>query len=76
MFSLEFGAAGFGVRLQNELSALDRGAHEIEVVQDSQRRHAAWIGGSMFGSLPTFQALKVTRQEYEESPQSVHKKYF
>ncbi len=68
--------AGFAERLQNEIQQLDRGAHAICVVQDSQRRHAAWIGGSMLASLPTFGPLKVTRAEYEESPDTVHKKYF
>jgi actin-related protein len=62
--------------LHNELSTLDRGSHEIEVIQDSQRRNAAWIGGSMFASLPTFAMMKVTKQEFEENPQNIHKKYF
>ncbi len=33
----------------------------------NQRRFAPWIGGSIFGSLETFNDLKLTRQEWEES---------
>lgn len=36
---------------------------EVEVVSDSQRRFAAWIGGSMFASLSTFDQVAITKQE-------------
>jgi hypothetical protein len=35
---------------------------EVEVVSDSQRRFAAWIGGSMFASLSTFDQVAITKQ--------------
>lgn len=31
-----------------------------------QRKHAAWIGGSIMSSLESFRDLKITRQEWEE----------
>mmetsp|Transcript_14429 Transcript_14429/g.15101 ORF Transcript_14429/g.15101 Transcript_14429/m.15101 type:complete len:391 (+) Transcript_14429:27-1199(+) len=36
----------------------------------SQRKVAAWIGGSIVASLDTFRQMKITRQEWEENPQS------
>lgn len=34
-----------------------------------QRKHAAWIGGSLMGSFDTYHRnLKITRQEWEENP--------
>lgn len=32
------------------------------MVSDSQRRFAAWIGGSMFASLSTFDQVAITKQ--------------
>lgn len=67
---------GFADRVADELSALAPGPSRVNVYPDSQRKHAAWIGGSMLGSLPTFNQIKVTRQEYEEDPSVVHRKLF
>ena len=36
----------------------------------TQRRIAAWIGGSIVGSLDTFRQMKITRQEWEENADS------
>jgi len=35
-----------------------------------QRKHAAWIGGSMFASFESFKQLRVTKQEWEESAEA------
>ena len=35
----------------------------MEVISDSQRRFAAWIGGSMFASLSTFDQVAITKQD-------------
>jgi actin-related protein len=37
----------------------------------SQRRHAAWIGGSILASLTAFNHLKITRAEWEENAEAV-----
>lgn len=39
---------------------------KVEVVSDSQRRFAAWIGGSMFASLSTFDQVAITKQDAED----------
>lgn len=59
---------GLAPRLRSELSELlpVEMARQIDVCVDSQRKHAAWIGGSMFASLSTFDQVVVTRQEYDE----------
>lgn len=40
----------------------------------SQRKHAAWIGGSMLASLETFDQIKVTKQEWEDQEDVIHRK--
>lgn len=52
----------------------ERMDHEISVIYDQcpgviahpERRHAAFVGGSMLASLPTFQEFWVKRIDYEE----------
>mmetsp|Transcript_66780 Transcript_66780/g.193343 ORF Transcript_66780/g.193343 Transcript_66780/m.193343 type:complete len:407 (-) Transcript_66780:40-1260(-) len=46
-------------------------ARQVDICVDSQRRHAAWIGGSMFASLSTFDQVAITKQEYEEGKADV-----
>merc|ERR1719263_1605867 len=60
---------GLQQRLASDLQAVLNTdlARQMEVVADSQRKHAAWIGGSMLASLSTFQSLAMTRQEYDDS---------
>jgi len=46
-------------------------ARTVDVVSDSQRRYAAWIGGSMFASLSTFDQVAITKQDYEDGKAEV-----
>eukprot|EP00397_Hematodinium_sp_SG-2012_P038043 GEMP01041333.1.p1 GENE.GEMP01041333.1~~GEMP01041333.1.p1 ORF type:complete len:373 (+),score=77.60 GEMP01041333.1:55-1173(+) len=64
---------GFASRLSTELSALlpTETKKYTHVLADSQRRHAAWIGGSMFASLSTFTQAVITRAEYDEDKQKL-----
>lgn len=64
--------AGIGERLRAELgrSCAEFGRAPA-VVLDSQRRNAAWIGASMYGSLPTYNLIKITRQEYHDAGDAV-----
>ena len=65
---------GLAARLSSELLELNPLA-KITVVQDSQRKAAAWIGGSMLASLDTFPQIMVSRAEWEESgARAVHHK--
>ncbi len=48
----------------------------LNVVTDSQRKYAAWIGASMYASLPTFGIIKITAEQYKRDENIVHKKFF
>lgn len=64
---------GLAPRLRAELADLlpmDL-ARNVDVCVDSQRRYAAWIGGSMFASLSTFDQVAISKQEYEEGKADV-----
>ena len=66
---------GFADRVQKEVAALAPSTMTIKVVAPPQRKHSAWIGGSIFASLPQFQEMQITKKEYDESGASiVHKK--
>ncbi|KRX02013.1 hypothetical protein PPERSA_07658 [Pseudocohnilembus persalinus] len=74
---------GFKDRLHHELRQnLPKHINEnnINFVENLHRRYSAWIGGSMLGSLSTFQSLAITRAEYEENPENkialIHKRTF
>eukprot|EP00796_Vickermania_ingenoplastis_P001289 gene1289-742_t len=59
--------AGLPDRLEAEVqSLLPASADRVRVVAEVERRGAAFIGGSILASLPSFQSLWVTRKEYEE----------
>ncbi|EGR31582.1 hypothetical protein IMG5_106340 [Ichthyophthirius multifiliis] len=74
---------GFLQRIEKELisqvpSHIQR--KDINFIQNSHRRYSAWIGGSMLGSLSTFQSLAITKNEYEENSEQkltiINKKVF
>ena len=47
------------------------------VIAAPERKNAVWIGGSVFGSMPQFQDLLITKQEYQETGQwIVHTKCY
>lgn len=50
-------------------------AQKRERGYNAQRKLAAWIGGSIFGSLSTYKQIQVSKQEWEECHESViHRK--
>lgn len=64
---------GIAPRLKADLSRLlpaDMAQH-LEVCADSQRKYSAWIGGSMFASLSTFNQVAISREEYENGKSDV-----
>lgn len=77
---------GFAERMHHELTARAPESTSMRIVPDlqgrergynSQRKQAAWIGGSMFASLPTFSQIQITKQEWEDCHESiVHRKCF
>ncbi|RLN72038.1 hypothetical protein BBJ28_00026692, partial [Nothophytophthora sp. Chile5] len=73
---------GFSRRFQEELQAVTQrpGSGSVNVVPDpvvrergynSQRKIAAWVGGSMFASLSTFRDIHITKQEWEEYHEAI-----
>eukprot|EP00331_Platyophrya_macrostoma_P002509 CAMPEP_0176418056 /NCGR_PEP_ID=MMETSP0127-20121128/7238_1 /TAXON_ID=938130 /ORGANISM="Platyophrya macrostoma, Strain WH" /LENGTH=438 /DNA_ID=CAMNT_0017798297 /DNA_START=29 /DNA_END=1345 /DNA_ORIENTATION=- len=64
---------GFTNRIKYELNYLipkDVSRADIKYVIEGNRRYAAWIGGSMLGSLSVFQNLAITKSEFEENTAS------
>ena len=74
---------GLRDRLQREVSALltrsSKGSvphgMTVMVAAAPDRKHAAWVGGSILSSMPAFRSLWITRDEYDEvGPTMVHRK--
>ena len=68
---------GIADRMQKEITCLAPSSMKIKVIADSHRQNGAWIGGSILGSLSTFQDIWISKQEYDEcGPNIVHRKCF
>jgi actin-related protein len=69
--------SGFAERLRNELKALAPSALNIKIVSPNERKISSWVGGSILGSLATFQPMYISRSEYIDcGPSIVHKKCY
>ena len=51
-------------RIEKELDHLN---YECKLEFDWQRRYSAWVGGSMIGSLSTFQQLAIKNTEHSSN---------
>merc|ERR1712226_1040051 len=52
----------------------DRMQKEITALAPPERKYSVWIGGSILASLSTFQAMWITKAEYDEAgPSIVHR---
>jgi actin beta/gamma 1 len=68
---------GIAERITKELTALAPSTMKIKVVAPPERKYSVWIGGSILASLSTFQAMWISKAEYDESgPSIVHRKCF
>ncbi|KIJ49413.1 hypothetical protein M422DRAFT_777370 [Sphaerobolus stellatus SS14] len=68
---------GIADRMQKELTSLAPSSTKVKIVAPPERKYSVWIGGSILGSLSTFQNLWISKQEYDESgPGIVHRKCF
>ncbi len=68
---------GMADRIQKEISALAPPTMKIKVIAPPERKYSVWIGGSILASLPTFQQMWISKQEYDEhGPSIVHRKCF
>ena len=65
---------GIADRMQKELTALSPSSMKVKIVAPPERKYSVWIGGSILGSLSTFQNMWCSKQEYDESgPGIVHR---
>ncbi|XP_035696348.1 actin, cytoplasmic-like isoform X2 [Branchiostoma floridae] len=68
---------GIADRQQKEITFLAPSTMKIKIIAPPERKYSVWIGGSILASLSTFQAMWITKQEYDESgPSIVHRKCF
>eukprot|EP01024_Parvocaulis_polyphysoides_P017240 TRINITY_DN17620_c0_g4_i2.p1 TRINITY_DN17620_c0_g4~~TRINITY_DN17620_c0_g4_i2.p1 ORF type:complete len:377 (-),score=65.50 TRINITY_DN17620_c0_g4_i2:108-1238(-) len=68
---------GIAERMTQEVTALSPQSMKIKVVAPPERKFSVWIGGSILASLSTFQAMWISKQEYDDmGPTIVHKKCF
>ena len=66
---------GIADRVQKEMTILAPPSTKIKIIASPERKHTAWIGGSIASSLSTFQQKWISKQEYEETgPSIVHTK--
>ncbi|XP_068242745.1 actin, alpha cardiac muscle 2-like [Palaemon carinicauda] len=69
--------AGIADRMQKEITALAPSTVKVKIIAPPERKYSVWIGGSILGSLSTFQSMWITKEEYDESgPGIVHRKCF
>ncbi|MEE3506299.1 MULTISPECIES: actin, cytoplasmic 2 [unclassified Pseudomonas] len=65
--------SGMAERLQKEITKQAPSTMKIKVVAPPERKYSVWIGGSILASLSTFQAMWITRKDYDEvDPSIVH----
>jgi len=68
---------GFDSRLQHDLALRAPGGTDVRVTAPAERKHAAWLGASILGSLSVMQQMWITKEEYDETgPLIVHRKCF
>ena len=68
---------GIAERMTKEITSLAPSTMKIKVVAPPERKYSVWIGGSILSSLSTFQAMWISKAEYDESgPAIVHRKCF
>merc|ERR1712080_436158 len=53
--------------MQKEITALAPSTMKIKIIAPPERKYSVWIGGSILASLSTFQAMWISKQEYDES---------
>merc|ERR1711997_263157 len=63
--------AGIADRMQKEMTNLAPSAMKIKIIAPPERKYSVWIGGSILASLSTFQAMWISKQEYDESGPSI-----
>merc|ERR1719284_1286571 len=58
---------GIADRMQKEITALAPSTMKVKIISPPERKYSVWIGGSILASLSTFQAMWITKAEYDEA---------
>uniref|UniRef100_A0A6B2LFG5 Actin n=1 Tax=Arcella intermedia TaxID=1963864 RepID=A0A6B2LFG5_9EUKA len=58
---------GFGGRIKKEVVSFAPSSVRVYVIAPPERKYGVWIGGSILGSLSTFQQMWISKEEYDES---------
>jgi len=69
---------GFSERLKKELKKLLPPAANVSISQNeaTEKRYSVWIGGSILASVPKFDDMVLTKEDYEEEGRSaVHNRF-
>jgi actin-related protein len=68
---------GIAQRIEKELRILcPHSQQKITVLTPPERKYSVWIGGSVLTSLPAFEAIWISKNDYDEyGPVFVHKKW-
>jgi actin beta/gamma 1 len=62
-------------RIRKEMKALVPAEKRVGIVAPPERKFSVWIGGSILASLSTFQAMWISKRDYNEfGPSIVHRK--
>jgi len=68
---------GLPERLSKEISLLAPSTMKTKVITPPERKYSVWIGGSILASLSTFEAMWISKEEYDDiGPGIVHRKCF
>ncbi|CAC5359506.1 Actin, larval muscle,Actin, clone 403,Actin-104,Actin, alpha sarcomeric/skeletal,Actin-2, muscle-specific,Actin-related protein T1,Actin, cytoskeletal 3A,Beta-actin-like protein 2,Actin, indirect flight muscle,Actin-103,Actin-related protein 2-B,Actin-46,Putative actin-9,Actin-65,Actin, cytoskeletal 1A,Actin-42A,Actin-4,Actin-71,Actin-75,Actin-85C,Putative actin-22,Actin, alpha skeletal muscle 3,Putative actin-28,Actin, cytoskeletal 1B,Actin, muscle-type A2,Actin-8,Major actin,Actin, adductor muscle,Actin len=68
---------GIADRLKKEMDAIVPSSMKTKIIAAPERKYSVWIGGSILGSLSTFQQMWISKMEYDEcGPSIVHRKCF
>ena len=69
--------SGIADRMEKEISIIAHPLMKVKVIAPPERKYSVWIGGSLLGTLSSFQQMWISKQEYEDSgPSIVHRKCF
>ncbi|KAH3761450.1 actin, cytoplasmic 2 [Pelomyxa schiedti] len=68
---------GLSERMHKEMTALAPANAKIKIIAPPERKYSAWLGGSILGSLGSFQKKWINGAEYDEcGPAIVHDRCF
>ena len=68
---------GIADRMQKEITILAPNTMKTKISSPTERKYSVWTGGSILASLPSFEPMWISKEEYNESgAKIVHTKCF